>query len=640
MKYSLTLLLFSAVFFAYSQEHAELSTYQARYPDQVAAKLKDIQDIVISYNKEGKLVVTNKNTVEKIYLDKYATQFSSSSISSSYFNKITSIKASSFEAVNEKKYKEHKVKQFQEKRVLSSSIFFDDDQTMSFAYEGLREGSKTRLTYETTSTNPELMTGCFFGDFLPTEHIEFTFTHPTSVKVSFKSFNGIDTLATYTKSQKKDLITHRWVLKNAKPFKREGGSPSFLYSIPHIYPIINSYQKDGKEVKVLGDVELLHNYYTSLMQMMEEDEDCKDLQVVVDSITKGKNTELDKVEAIFNYAQKDIKYVAYEDGLGGFVPRTPMTVFGRRYGDCKDMSTLQVKMMELAGINGYVAWVGTRRKPYTYDQLPTPACDNHMIATYKSQDGKWYILDATGTYSPFGYPSGFVQGKELLIHLSDTTFEVYKVETVPADQNVIQETVKISLDGTKLKGTSKVMISGYQLTDTKYATVDKDSSTRSNHLKGKFEKGNNKFFFTLDSYDFEKSTVGYIDYSFTVEDYVKQNGDEFYLNMNLLKLLSTEKMEAERENTLELDFQRSYVMTYELDLQGKYIVDYIPESKTFDYEKFSYTITYSHKGDKVSYGLIVNIKTLNITPEDFDEWNAMIKSLNKKYKEVIVLKSK
>src|SRR5690606_41037728 len=97
----------------------------------------------------------------------------------------------------------------------------------------------------------------------------------------------------------------------------------------------------------------------------------------------------------------------------GFIPREADKVFERKFGDCKDMTSIITEMAKYVNVpNVNFTWIGTRELPYTYQQLPTPAVDNHMIATY-IKDGKKIYLDATDANVPFGMPSGFIQGKEV-----------------------------------------------------------------------------------------------------------------------------------------------------------------------------------------------------------------------------------
>ena len=67
------------------------------------------------------------------------------------------------------------------------------------------------------------------------------------------------------------------------------------------------------------------------------------------------------------------KYVAFEDGMGGFVPREAGLVCSRRFGDCKDMASILTAMNRAAGIPAYFTWLGTRDLPYTFSGTPFAA---------------------------------------------------------------------------------------------------------------------------------------------------------------------------------------------------------------------------------------------------------------------------
>ena len=111
--------------------------------------------------------------------------------------------------------------------------------------------------------------------------------------------------------------------------------------------------------------------------------------------------------------QDNIRYIAFEDGLAGFIPATAQEVFKSKYGDCKGMANLMTEMLKLAGLEAYMTWIGTRHIPYDYT-LPSLAVDNHCISTVII-GGKEYFLDGTEKYIPFGDYAWRIQGKEVLI---------------------------------------------------------------------------------------------------------------------------------------------------------------------------------------------------------------------------------
>ncbi|RZK99397.1 MAG: hypothetical protein EOO89_31150, partial [Pedobacter sp.] len=120
------------------------------------------------------------------------------------------------------------------------------------------------------------------------------------------------------------------------------------------------------------------------------------LKSIVDSIITGVTTTKEKTKRIYNWVQDHVKYVAFEDGYGGFIPRDANLVCDRRFGDCKDMANLLVKMLNMAGVSAHHTWIGTRDIPYSYNQIPTTNVDNHMIAVF-NDNGNVYLGGPIGS---------------------------------------------------------------------------------------------------------------------------------------------------------------------------------------------------------------------------------------------------
>ena len=73
----------------------------------------------------------------------------------------------------------------------------------------------------------------------------------------------------------------------------------------------------------------------------------------VAKLTASKTTPLEKMQAIAEFVQHDIRYVAIELGIGGLQPHPAPEVFSHRYGDCKDKATLVRSMLHEIGIESY-----------------------------------------------------------------------------------------------------------------------------------------------------------------------------------------------------------------------------------------------------------------------------------------------
>ena len=623
----------STIFAQYSEE---FNTYSKLYPENSRVRLLNETLITITL-EDDEIVILEKNKEEDLYLNESATYNSKNSVSSSFFFELKEINASSYVFENGK-YVESKVEKFTEKDELNTS-FYDDSKTLSFIYPNLKKGSKSVLEYAQNIKNPRFLSPFFFGDYFPIIKNKVTIIADKGIELSFKEFNTTGVDIKFSKEEKRKKTIYTWELENQDEFEYESGTPSYTTILPHIVPIINSYKVKKETKKVLGQVSDLYNWYYSLVENVNKEAPDPELVNIVNAITKDKKTNLEKVKAIYYWAQQNIKYIAFEYALGGFIPRESNEVFRKKYGDCKDNSSILFKMLEIAGVKGNLTWIGTRSIPYTYQEVPTPVVDNHMILSYE-ENGKTYYLDATGRYIKFGLPTSFIQGKEALVSYGKE-FKVKKVPVVAAKENAIIDSTTITLKDDVLIGNSITNITGYPKINyfNSLENINSESKLKT-FYNARFIKGNNKFLIKkieeINKYDYDKDFI--INYDFEIKNYFKKLGDEIYINLNLNKDISDLKADKKREFAIEYDFKRyqSYVTKFKIP-EG-YLVDYIPENVSFSNDLITCNISYELKENVVYYHQNIELNFLILTKEQQLELNKLIKKVEKQYKEIIVLK--
>ena len=152
-------------------------------------------------------------------------------------------------------------------------------------------------------------------------------------------------------------------------------------------------------------------------------------------------------------------------------------------------------MLEIAGLEGNLTWIGTRKIPYTYEEVPTPAVDNHMILSYE-YNNKTYYLDATGRYIQIDYPSSFIQGKEALI-ANGKSYKIKKIPVIAANLNTITDSTYLKISGRDIIGSSQTKLSGYLKNNLFYnlENTRKEAAVKEFYNK-RFSKGSNKFLIT------------------------------------------------------------------------------------------------------------------------------------------------
>ena len=634
----LFLLLFSNVF---CQKSDEFYTYKTKYPNEnlVEINCENIIDIDI---KSNKLIISDNRFSKKIHLTQSAKYQSKQKIYSSDFFSLDKINATSYNYINGD-YKEFKVKKFNEKDETSGSTFYDDLKSVNFYYSGLEIGSKTQLRYEKSIKNPRFLGAYFIGDFYPIENYKLKIITNKNVALEFKTMYMDSVDISFQKKEKGNKNIYEWILKDLKSYPNESNSKGYKYIIPQIIPLINYYHINGDTTFILNSTKDLYQWYQLLTSDLNKEPCDKDLKSLVDSITSSCNTNLEKVKSIYYWTQKNIKYIAFEDGLGGFIPRNANEVYQKKYGDCKDNSSILKQMLKEAGIEGHLTWIGTRSLPYKYDDVYSPIVDNHMILTYFENE-KPYFLDATGRYHNINIPTSFIQGKEALVAIDKENYKIVEVPIPNSEINSISDSIEIYLEKNTIKGKGFIRYDGYEKINLFYDIESlKAQNDYTDYFKNKLELGNNNFL--LDSiydhnkYDYDNEYK--VAYSFTINNYCNEIGDKIYINLNLNQK-DVETLKFKPLYKTDIDYTHKYKGSYyyKFNLPNNYEIESIPKDFEIKNDLIEINITYKIEDGSINYYHSIKTKFITLTIKQQKLLVKTFEEIQKKFKEVVVLKLK
>ncbi len=614
-----------------------LAQIKAKYPDADMVYLNRIERINIEL-KDGKPLIESSHQQDRLFMNDRASVWADDRVNySEAFQTIKDLKAISYIPSKSGLTANEITNIKTEKPSPGGGIFFDDSFVKKFTYTGATQGGVGALSYKEISTNPFMMSGFLFGSFVPTLNAEFSVTFPHSVKVSYKSYGDTKNVL-FSQTTSNGKTTYSWKMTNAKELPIENESLSLRYSAPQVYLFIENYTANGQTTEVLGSVPKLFNYYKELVKNLNQKPDLE-LKNLTDSLTKNKD-ELGKIRAIYYWVQDHIKYVAFEEGLGGFVPRQAADVCRKRYGDCKDMASLLTSMLQNAGLDAKLVWIGTRDIPFKYAENPSMSVDNHMIAALKYK-GEWQFLDATDDRIDFGLPTTHIQGKEAMVMLGEN-YEIVTVPVVAATQNTKRDSIVLAWSGRTLMGKGvceyEGQSKGYIKTVTQYLSEPK----RVEYFQSLLGRGSNKC-------NVEKNNiVGYekrdvplrFEYEFKVPDYVQQVGNEVFINPNLVKTWAEKRIEASRKTDIKYDYKWSENNVIVLPIPADYTVTNLPPNASFSNSEFSFEIKYEQKNDQIVIHNRLILNTILLKKPIFGEWNKMIATLTDSYNDVISLKKK
>lgn len=613
--------------------------YSKQYKGENSVILKNFERVEIT-NKKGELQVETYTEQSTLILEDKPLPERDESVQYNGFVPMSDLKAETLTPKPNGGYESKKVKDFFDIDQLSSAIFYDDTRATSFSFENIKKGSILKMSYVNTFKEPRFISPFIFSNYVPIIESELVVSYPKTVEIKINKFNLEGVNIEEKRWTKGGMNYVSFKCMNSKKFDYERDAPTAQYFMPHISYFITSYEnKDNEKEELLGGVKNLHGWYSELIENYDTAEISEELSGIVDSLFASDEPELQKVKKVFYWVQDHIKYIAFEDGMHGFIPRSGNSICSNRYGDCKDMASIINKMLQYAGVNSHLVWIGTRHIPYRYEEMPTPSVDNHMIAAYRFNDSIMF-LDATASYLPFGMPNAFIQGKEALVNEKDGTFKVEKVPVVKPEVNFRKDTTYLSFTDGNLIGKANTKLGGFRRMYLVMRTGFSKQEEKDKYYKKLLSKANAdcQVDEIVESNLQNKDTSLDFSYELKINGYANVVENDLYINMNLEKRSLPSKIDSKRTVPVEFDFLKTDSIVLFLEVPEEYKLSYLPENSRFDGKYFDYEIKYSKEDGKIVYRLFLKQKTMLLQPEEFEKYNNELNLLHRKFRESTIFK--
>ncbi len=97
---------------------------------------------------------------------------------------------------------------------------------------------------------------------------------------------------------------------------------------------------------------------------------------------------------------REVRYTGVEFGAARLIPEFPSETLRRKFGDCKDKSTLLVAALRASGIEAYLALLAAGAEQDVSPDLPGMGMFDHAIVYVPGAEDLW--IDATAEYSRVG----------------------------------------------------------------------------------------------------------------------------------------------------------------------------------------------------------------------------------------------
>src|SRR5581483_2014741 len=324
----------------------------------------------------------------------------------------------------------------------------------------------------------------------------------------------------------------------------------------------------------------------------------------IKTLTASSQTTLQKIKALAQFVQHDVRYVAIELGIGGWQPHTAADVFSHHYGDCKDKATLLSSMLKQVGVESFYVVINAERGSVTPQtpasvgafnhailaiQLPPNTSDPSLLAKVEHpRYGTLLYFDPTNELTPFGEIGGYLQQNYGLLVTADGG-ELVELPSQPPAMNSILRAGKLTLEpsGT-LKGEINETRMGDRASSERWRlrTVAKSSD--------KIKPIEDLLAGSLSLFRITKANIINLDqtelpfgfqYTFEAVGYAKNAGGLLLVRPRVLGVKTSAIMETRepRQFPIEFDGPVRDTDTFEITIPAGFAVDDVPPPVDADY---------------------------------------------------------
>lgn len=396
----------------------------------------EVQIFKVKSNKEGSfyykktITILNKSSNSNILVVPYDKQ-----------SKVGKIQATVYDAIGKLVRKVEK-SEIQDISAISSFSIYEDDRvkyieinyptypfTVEFEYEIVQKG----ISY------------CMYPDWQiqkyhsAVQQSTFVVDMPADLKLYYRALNTdikpqIDNAA--------GRVVYTWKAENKPAVRREPLGPEIGSVLPILLTAPDQFQIDNYQ----GSMATWKEYGAFVDKLYEgRDQLPPDMADWVKKITADAPTNKEKINALYQFMQKNMRYVSVQLGIGGWQPFDAEFVSTKKYGDCKALTNFMKAALKEVGIKAYPALIYAGSPFLEVQPGFTKPIFNHVILNIPSEN---YWLECTSQTDPPNYLGSQTADHYALLITENGGELIRTPKLTPADNSEQhQVVVTLSSDG-------------------------------------------------------------------------------------------------------------------------------------------------------------------------------------------------
>ncbi len=479
----------------------------------------------------------------------------------------------------------------------------------------------------------------FFPVWLPREEENFAVEKssfmviaPASYLVRYRSFNySGEPVAGTTGKNKKTLS---WEVSQLPAIEDEYASPDWHEINPMVFTgptefEIEKYRGDMSTWKGFGE------FVYSLKQGRDELPPAvkQAVQQIAGSVPDAKQ----KTARLYEYLQKNTRYISIQLGLGGWQPYDATYVATKAYGDCKALTNYMYSLLKEAGIAScYTLVKAGRGSGNIVADFPAQQFNHVILCVPFEKDTMW--LECTDQTLPAGYLSGFTSDRYALL-VTEEGGKLVRTPKYGIKENLEMRHIKAVLsDDATLEINATTNYSG--LRQDRYHSLINDLSK--DKVKEVLHEQFDLATYDIRSFDYRehRSVLPFIEekLEIVVSNYATITGKRLFIVPNIMTRTSRKlAADVQRQYDIDLSFAYKDVDTVEISLPAGYIPEAMPKDVSVSGKFGRYESSVKLIGDKLYYYRTIEHNSGRFPASDYPELVKFYETMYKADRNKVVL---